>query len=155
MPISINIRLTKPLAQSKSMKILSLFLLCCAIALSASTANAQMVTYLVYSKPFSGPLVYKDTESGTLFYVESDGRHVVAINSDAKILWHRDPFSDAHLEPYRTDKPQIVFIGKPLQWMMEAMKGKGSGQFILINYNSTQAGVLDMKTGDFTFMGQD
>jgi hypothetical protein len=31
----------------------------------------------------------------------------------------------------------------------------GSGKFVGISFNSRQAGVLDLKTGDFTFQGQD
>jgi hypothetical protein len=88
-----------------------------------------------------------------LFYVESDGRHVTAINPDGKILWSREPFGDAHLEFYRTKTPRIVYIQRiddAHNWML---KGK-SGKYIGTRFNSSQSGILDVKTGDFTFMGQ-
>src|SRR6266699_2422949 len=62
-------------------------------------------------RAFLGPRVYKDPASGTLLYLETDGRHVAAISSRGKLLWIKDPFKDAHLSYYRTDKPQIVYIG--------------------------------------------
>jgi hypothetical protein len=40
--------------------------------------------------------------------------------------------------------------------MIKARASRGKkGEFILINFNSSQAGVLDAGSGDFTFMGQD
>ena len=100
--------------------------------------------------PFRGPQTYKDADSGIIFYVESDGRHVTAISPDGKILWHRDPFVDAKLEPYRTPHPMIIHIGKPVSWMTSGR----TNSCVLINFDSSQAGTLDFKTGDFTFMGQ-
>lgn len=94
------------------------------------------------SVPISLPHAYKDAESGIVFYVESDGRHISAISPEGKILWSRDPFADAHLPFYRTQTPRIVFIGR---W-------RGC---VAISYSSTQSGNLDIKTGDFTFTGQD
>jgi hypothetical protein len=54
---------------------------------------------------FPGPQVYQDPASGTTLYVESDGRHVVAISKEGKLLWVRDIFKDAKLEFYRTYTP--------------------------------------------------
>ena len=80
-------------------------------ALCLSTAQ-ETTTYIGhYLEPFPGPQVYKDPNSGTLFYVETDGRHVAAISGKGKLLWSKDPFKDAHLPFYRTEKPQIVYIG--------------------------------------------
>ncbi len=100
---------------------------------------------------FSGAKTYRDAETGIFFYLESDGRHVAAISPDGKLLWNRDPFADAHLEFYRTDKPQIVRIGKPIARMTRGT----TNRVILINYNSTQTGTLDMQTGKFEYLGQD
>ncbi len=93
------------------------------------------------SVPIALPYVYKDEDSGTVYYVETDGRHVSAIGSDGKILWSRDPFADAHLPLYRTKAPRIVFF-------------KREKDCLAIAYNSTQSGTLNIKTGDFTFEGQ-
>ena len=94
------------------------------------------------SVPISLPYIYKDAESGIMFYVEKDGRHVSAISPAGQILWSRDPFTDSHLPFYRTTTPRIVSIGR---W-------KG---ILAISFDSSQYGNLDIKTGDFTFGGQD
>src|SRR5690349_22281876 len=78
----------------------------------ACVGAAQEQTYIAkYLTDFPGPQVCRDPTTGTLLYVESDGRHVAAISRDGKLLWNRDPFKDAHLPFYRTEKPQIVYIG--------------------------------------------
>ena len=89
------------------------------------------------------PLTFLDTHSHVLYYVESDGRHVTAIANDGKLFWHRNPFVDAKLEPYRYTKPMIRSISSP------------GGSRIAITFDSSQFGSLDSKTGDFTFGGQD
>jgi hypothetical protein len=53
------------------------------------------------------PYILRDDDMGVTFEVEGDGRHVSATDSYGALLWYRDPFADAHLENYRTDKPQI------------------------------------------------
>lgn len=92
--------------------------------------------------PITLPYAYRDADSGIVFYVESDGRHVSAISPDGKLLWSRDPFADAHLPLYRTRAPRIVFIGRD----------RGN---LAVSFSSTQSGTLDVKTGDFTYTGQD
>lgn len=106
--------------------------------------------------PISLPYKYNDTNSGISFLVESDGRHITATSSDGKKLWHRDPFTDAHLEFYRTTNPQIVFISsKCPQWIEDLMAHKGITNFVEIEFNSTQFGTIEEKTGKFTWLGQD
>jgi hypothetical protein len=120
---------------------------------AADRLCGQTTTYVDAPKAFRGPLTYRDSASQTIYYVESDGRHVSAINKEGKILWHKNPFVDAGLKPYRVERPVIVNIGPAQKWMLDAMKGKGD--FIQINFNSSQAGVLNTATGEFRFMGQD
>ena|ERR1035437_10236101 len=92
------------------------------------------------------PMVFHDPVTGNYFYVESDGRHITAFTPEGKILWHRNPFVDAHLEPYRFTKPIICLIGR------EEYPGRHK---LAIGFNSSQGGTLDDKTGDFEFGGQD
>jgi hypothetical protein len=101
-----------------------------------------------YLTDFPGPQIYKDQATGTLFYVETDGRHVAAISCAGKVLWSRDPFSDAHLSFYRTKTPQIVYIGPTPE------KSK-PGEFVAIAFNSSQFGVMRISDGTFLFRGQD
>ena len=111
---------------------------------------AQERTYTGrYLTDFPGPQVYKDPTSRTLFYVESDGRHVAAISVAGKLLWIKDPFQDAHLPQYRTKTPQIVYIGAD-----DPPRGKPV-QFIAIQFNNSQFGVMRIRNGEFLFQGQD
>ena len=113
-------------------------------------AAAQEKTYIArHLTDFPGQQVYKDPTSGTLLYVETDSRHVAAISSDGKLLWNRDPFKDGHLSPYRTDKPQIVYIGP------DNTHGAKSREFFAIAFNNSQFGVMRISNGEFTFQGQD
>jgi hypothetical protein len=111
--------------------------------------------------PISLPYKYKDPDSEITFEVESDGRHIVAVDADGKTLWRRDPFADARLKPYRTATPKIVYISNlrkddaPHQWIRKAMEKEGVTNFICINFNSSQSGCLDIRNGNFTFLGQD
>jgi hypothetical protein len=115
---------------------------------------AQQKTYTArYLTDFPGPQVYKDPASGTLVYIESDGRHVAAISQDGKLLWNRDPRNDAHLESYRTDKPQIVYIGPAKK--IEIPAGEKREKFVGIAFNNSQSGVIRISSGEFYFSGQD
>ena len=129
-------------------RVLVIFLLVC-----LGTAQ-ETTTYIGhYLEPFPGPQVYKDPNSGTLFYVETDGRHVAAISGEGKLLWSKDPFKDAHLPFYRTEKPQIVYIGPAPKGVHPP--GEESNKFVSIAFNSSQSGLLRMSNGNFEFLGQD
>jgi len=91
------------------------------------------------------PQVLVHPETHVLYVLESDGRHITAITPEGKILWHRNPFEDAGLVPYRVTKPVIRYFA----FM------KDNPQKIGIGFNSSQGGLLDVTTGDFTWQGQD
>ena len=114
-------------------------------ALSAESVFPQ-TGYVMFNndKDTITPLVFHDAVTGNYFYVESDGRHVTAFTPDGKLLWHRNPFVDAHLEPYRYSKPTIHWIGR------DKYEHK-----LAIRFISSQFGFLDEKTGDFQWQGQD
>ena len=114
----------------------------------------ETTTYVAhYLEPFRGPQVYKDLHSGTTLYVETDGRHVAAISGDGRLLWIRDPFKDAHLDSYRTKKPQIVSIGPVSKSNPHA--GTEPEKFVAITFNNSQFGLLTISSGNFQFLGQD
>jgi hypothetical protein len=123
------------------------FALCIGIAQETTTYATH------YLEPFRGPEVYKDQHSGTTIYVETDGRHVAAISGDGRLLWNRDPHKDAHLPSYRTEKPQIVYIG-PVAKSSPYARGE-SDKFAAITFNNSQFGLLRISSGDFQFLGQD
>jgi len=105
-------------------------------------------------EPFSGPLVYKDPDSGTVLYVESDGRHVASITRDGTLLWNRDPFKDEKLPLYRTNTPQIVYIGPVKSKSVAPALGEPK-EYVWIAFNSSQFGVLRIRDGYFEWLGQD
>jgi hypothetical protein len=116
-------------------------------------AGQQQNNNKTYLLDFPGPQVFKDSASGTLLYIESDGRHVAAISHDGKLLWNRDPFKDAHLPFYRTEKPQIVYILPASKSQIPA--GEKPDKFVGVSFNNSQFGVMRIGDGDFYFVGQD
>jgi hypothetical protein len=137
--------------------LLALFLVAAVAPLMQNAGSAaQESTPVDPAKQLRGPLVYRSPESGVLVYVESDRRHVSAIDPKGKILWCRDPFVDAGLTPYRVKAPIIARLGAPHEWMIQTMERRGKmGEWIGISFTSSQFGVLDAASGDFTFLGQD
>ena len=102
------------------------------------------------------PQVIQDPVTKVIFYLESDGRHIAAISPDGKLLWNRDPFVDAKLQPYRLKRPLICYFDfvDPDWWKIHRWLGKVE-DFIGINFNSSQYGVIRKDTGEFTWLGQD
>jgi len=124
--------------------------------LVALTANAgEMRTYLNKASTFKGPIAYADPKLKTVFYVESDGRHVSAISFDGQILWTRNPFVDAKLEPYRVAEPKIVRIGPSGGLGPSGWKPDPKGTYISVTFNSTQFGIINTANGDFADGGRD
>jgi hypothetical protein len=122
-------------------------------ALCLGTAQERTTYIGRYLTDFPGPQVYKAPASGTLLYVETDGRHVAAISGDGKLLWNRDPFKDAHLPFYRTEKPQIVYIGPVSK--SDRPAGRERDKCVAIAFNNSQFGVMRISDGEFKFQGQD
>lgn len=96
------------------------------------------------------PLICRHAESGILFLVESDRHHVVAVDKDGKILWTRQPATDGKLPPYSETRP---CPNPAITWIGASTVPRPNS--VGISFNSRQAGALDLKTGDFTFLGQD
>ena len=92
---------------------------------------------------------YKDAATGVIVYVETDGRHVVAISPDGRILWRKDPFVDAGLEPYRMARPTIDVVEK-CGWQPGTKRN-----FLCMTFTSSQFGEMDIATGQFFPGGQD
>jgi hypothetical protein len=106
------------------------------------------------------PTSYKDPRTSITFYVESDGRHLVAIDTLAKLLWVRDPWEEAHAFcQYRTPRP--VVTSQKIVELKEAarahLKSRGANlehTFIAFSFDSSQYGMLDESTGNFFPEGQ-
>jgi hypothetical protein len=125
---------------------------------TAQETGTYMRTHVThYLETFPGPQVYKDMQSGTTLYVETDGRHVAAISRNRKLLWNKDPYKDAHIPAYRTEKPQIVYIGSVSKSIPDARPcaGRKPEKFVAITFNNSQFGLLRISRGEFQFHGQD
>ena len=130
------------------LRILSFALLC--LLPTAVTAEP----YVAHAtEPYRGPVAYVDKKLQLVLYAETDGKHLSAVNFEGRVLWTRTPFADAHLEPYRVAEPRIINIYTPLPWMLEGKKGKGA--FVALEFESTQFGLVDLKSGKFFSLGQD
>lgn len=91
--------------------------------------------------------------SGITLHVEADGRTVSAIDRSGKQLWKEDPFARAALKPYRVRRPLISTVSSATP--AGARCRPGGRTIVYLNYNSTQGGELDARTGEFVFGGQD
>jgi hypothetical protein len=103
-------------------------------------------------------LVFRDSDTRVTLRSHADGRYVSATDEKGRLLWSRDPFSDADIEPYRYAVPRINFLGAPPEWIRNGcalVAGSPSGRCVAISYDSTQFGLLDVRTGRLGFMGQD
>jgi len=89
-----------------------------------------------------------DQVTGLIYEVQTDRRTVTARKPDGKILWKVNPFEDAKMEPYRFKYPFITHMGK-----METRAI--NGPVLIIGFNSSQYGPIELDTGNFHFWGQD
>jgi hypothetical protein len=129
-------------------RILTVALLC---LMSRSLAAEPFVARA--TEPYRGPVAYVDKKLQLVVYAETDGKHLSAIDFDGRVLWTRSPFVDAHLKPYRVAEPRIIHVYSPLPWMLEGAK-KGMA-FAAVEFESTQFGLVDLKSGQFFSLGQD
>ena len=122
--------------------------------LCALTTPVSAEPYVAHATvPYRGPVAYVDKKAHLVVYAESDGKHLSAIDFEGRVLWTRSPFADAHLKPYRVAEPRIAGIYAPLPWMLAGAKGKDA--FVALEFESTQFGLVDLKSGKFFSLGQD
>lgn len=100
---------------------------------------------------FQVDLIYADPASGVRYRVERDGRHLAAVDKKGRVLWRRDPFADAKLHPYRISYPRILAVGPAPAAAGPQLAGH---QGLEVDYNSTQALLIDLTTGTITSLGQ-
>jgi hypothetical protein len=128
------------------------FLVLVLSVMSFGSAQEQSFDAAGYPEVQYGAQSYRDVHSGLILYVESDARHVSAISPTGKLLWTRDPFNDAHLQLYRTKHPQIAHLG-PGPKAVIGIRGKPR-DFVYLEFNSSQFGLLRLSDGEFIFQGE-
>jgi hypothetical protein len=102
------------------------------------------------------PLAYRDPATSMLFYLESDGQHLSAIDHDGRLLWTKA----WNMCPYRMAFPHIVSIkhARSSAGYLAATEKKwawlGKVPVIRIYFDSSQFGLVNQRTGEFFFEGQ-
>jgi hypothetical protein len=102
-------------------------------------------------KSTSGKIIkLVDSVTKNYFILDANHIYITAFDRTGKKLWKTDPYKDSNMGEYRTKRPLIVnFEFSSDNWC------SGNTKVIWINYNNTQAGYIDLKTGKFSFCGQD
>jgi hypothetical protein len=90
-----------------------------------------------------------DDELKMKFILDSQRINITAYDSLGKVTWQTDPWLDNKLMTYRLKRPRIIFFAFVNE---ERTDNK---EVIGIDYNNTQFGMVDKRTGKFTFWGQD
>jgi hypothetical protein len=97
-----------------------------------------------------------DPKTKVLFYAESDGRHVAAIDSEGKVLWHRDIINDNNLKNAR-GQPGTVWslgaLGPRFQNSLAQREYKGDHIGVGFHGGISEAGALNQRTAEYVYMG--
>jgi hypothetical protein len=109
---------------------------------------------------------FRDPRNGILLKVAHDGRHLAAINPDGEVLWRHNPH--AGVMPYRHEPACIHSIGPKLRrltspqiagwstWRRKlvTISPSDSERMILLEFDNSQSGLVDIRTGEFFFGSQ-
>jgi len=98
------------------------------------------------------------TDSTTYNYFVLDSTHTIiaAFSKTKQFIWKTDPRKDSSLPNYRHKNPTITYfqIGE-LGRNIDISKNKKGERVLFVRYSNSQFGFLDLKTGKFSFEGQD
>jgi len=90
-----------------------------------------------------------DSINNNCFLLDSAHINIYALKQNHDTLWTTDPWKDNNIKVYRTKRPIIV------QFDFAKNKWTDNKEVIWIVYNNTQFGIIDKRTGEFTWFGQD
>jgi hypothetical protein len=94
------------------------------------------------------PRILADSDTGIHYILDSAHIYIEAIDLHGKTIWKTDPWKDNKLPLYRISRPRIASFGIGKAYWTH------NNREILITYNNTQTGYLDLRTGRFTFVMQ-
>jgi hypothetical protein len=95
-------------------------------------------------------MVINDRKDHMKFVLDTSHIYIEAIDENGSRLWKTDPWKDAKLPVYRMIKrPKIV------TFYLLNDSTTSNREVIAIMYQSSQCGDIDLRTGKFTFFGQD
>lgn len=90
-----------------------------------------------------------DNELKMKFILDSARIFISAFDSNHKLIWCTDPWTDNRLSEYRVKRSVIVRYGFVKNEWTDGIER------IWIVYNNTQFGTVDKLTGKFKWLGQD
>jgi len=101
-------------------------------------------------------VIIVDSITNNYYVLDATHTIITAYNNSKHIIWKTNPRKKNHLSEYRHPNPVITYyqIGKFPDNMYGSINNKGE-KVIFISYSNSQFGFLDMKTGKFTYEGQD
>jgi len=116
--------------------------------------DAMIARDLVDGPTTITPFVFAIPCSDITLHVEADGRTVWAADASGTRLWTEDPFERAGVKPYRYRRPMIWTISPPATPAGAHCRNQPR-PVVYLEYTSTQAGPLDVRTGRFTVTSED
>jgi hypothetical protein len=96
-----------------------------------------------------------DSITNNYFVLDSTHTIIKAFNKSSQIIWQTNPRKDNSLQEYRHKNPVITYFKLGLIGRQESEFYKKGDKVLFIGYSNSQFGFLDLKTGKFTFEGQD
>jgi hypothetical protein len=92
--------------------------------------------------------VLVDTSTQIRFMLDSTKTIITAINKNGKILWTTNPQKDNRIK-FLLGSQNIVYL-----YFLLADDPEYKGQIVIV-YQNTLTGIINKKTGKFTFLGEE
>jgi hypothetical protein len=135
-----------------------LFVLCFSSVFSQTTiiydGNGNVISGTHIKTRPGNKVTLTDSATKNTFVLDAEHIFITAYDKVGGILWKTDPWKDAKVEVYRTNRPIIVNMTFDVNPGYPDKLEKGD-RVIWIECINTQFGYIDLKTGKFYFMGQD
>ena len=104
--------------------------------------------------PTPEELRYLDRATGITVRAEPDRVHLSAFDKTGRVIWTRDPFESGALETStEVYHPKVTQVHQPVAVFTKCC-AKAGRHYAMLNWNSTQYGLLDVQSGDFIYLGQ-
>jgi len=123
-------------------------LLLIVLVVTVFSSRAQYVGHATLSTSHKADTLV-DNLTSTKFILDTSRIFITAIDANGKQLWKTDPWKDNKLDAYRVKRPILA------EFYFVNNLHTNNQEVIWIIYNNTQFGIVDKRTGKFTWFGQD
>jgi hypothetical protein len=96
-----------------------------------------------------------DSFTNNYYILDSTHTIIKAYNKTSQMIWQTNPRKDNSLQDYRHKNPVITYFKLGMIDYDGNRLYKKGDKVLFIAYSNSQFGFLDLKTGKFTFEGQD